>query len=496
MNQWQSTQETLKWFRGLSNKQKLHFFTFDVESFYPSITLQLLKDAIKWARRHCPISALDEEVFLHCRRTFLFHDGKVWVKKENPEFDVPMGSFDGAEICEIVGLYILDKLISSNIGLTKEMTGLYRDDGLVATALTSQEAERTIKKMHKIFDKESLNITVSELTKSVHYLDVTMHMDTGEYEPYRKEETLPKYVNRDSSHPPAIIRNLPGMIERRVSGLCSSQAMFDRHAQFYNSALKNSGYQYEIKYTPPTDQTPTRKRERYPNKFWFNPPYSAGVKTPVGGDFLKIVDKHFGPGTPYHKYFNRKTVKVSYCCCKSVSSHIAQRNHKVMQRNDEDEELCRCRDKAECPLPNKCLTDAVVYQSLVKSGTERWNYFGETSQTFKARWAGHKSNIKNRNQAGTALSAKIWELKDAGRNYEIKNKIVRRAHPYKIGDAVCDLCLTEKTCIVLGHKAPPELFVLPPGCGLLNVRDEVLGHCPHKLKYKLIGRKPRKKQNS
>ncbi len=109
---------------------------------------------------------------------------------------------------------------------------------------------------------------------------------------------------------------------------------------------------------------------------------------------------------------------------------------------------------------------------------------------------GHKSNIKNRNQAGTALSAKIWELKDAGRNYEIKNKIVRKAHPYKTGDAVCDLCLTEKTCIVLGHKAPPELFLLPSGCGLLNVRDEVLGHCPHKLKYKLIGRKPRKKQSS
>ena len=119
MNQWQSTQETLKWFRGLSNKQQLRFFTFDVDSFYPSITLQLLKDAITWARQqHCPISALDEEVFLHCRRTFLFHDGKVWVKKENPEFDVPMGSFDGAEICEIVGLYILDQLINSNIGLT------------------------------------------------------------------------------------------------------------------------------------------------------------------------------------------------------------------------------------------------------------------------------------------------------------------------------------------------------------------------------------------
>ena len=212
---------------------------------------------------------------------------------------------------------------------------------------------------------------------------------------------------------------------------------------------------------PPAEQTSSRKRrERYPGYFWFNPPYSAGVKTPVAGDFLKIVDKHFGPGSPYHKYINRRTVKVSYCCCKNVASHIAQRNHRIMQEIDEDEKLCRCKDKTKCPLPNECLTEAVVYQSLIKSGTEKWNYFGETSQTFKARWAGHKSNIKNKDQAGTALSAKVWELKDAGRNYEIKNKIVRKAHPHKTGDSVCDLCLTEKTCIVLGHRAPPKLFVL------------------------------------
>ena len=28
----------------------------------------------------------------------------VWVKKNNPDFDVTMGSFDGPEVCELVGL--------------------------------------------------------------------------------------------------------------------------------------------------------------------------------------------------------------------------------------------------------------------------------------------------------------------------------------------------------------------------------------------------------
>ena len=197
--------------------QKLHFFTFDVDIFYPSITLQLLKNAITWARQFCPISDLDEDVFMHCRRTFLFHDGKAWVKRENPDFDVPIGSFDGAEICEITGLYILNKLISSNIGLTKENTGLYRDDGLVATPMTKQQAERMFKKIHAVFKSENLTVKMEGLTKSVEYLDIKMHLDTGEYEPYRKQETLPKYVNKDSNHPPAIVRNLPAMIEKRVS---------------------------------------------------------------------------------------------------------------------------------------------------------------------------------------------------------------------------------------------------------------------------------------
>ena len=41
-------------------------------------------------------------------------------------FDVTMCSFDGAETCELVGLYLLSKLtqvVGNNIGL-------YRDDGL------------------------------------------------------------------------------------------------------------------------------------------------------------------------------------------------------------------------------------------------------------------------------------------------------------------------------------------------------------------------------
>ena len=41
-----------------------------------------------------------------CRKSVLFNDGKVWIKKDK-DFDVTMGVQDGAEIAELVGIYLL-----------------------------------------------------------------------------------------------------------------------------------------------------------------------------------------------------------------------------------------------------------------------------------------------------------------------------------------------------------------------------------------------------
>ena len=46
----------------------------------------------------------------HARMSLLFDKDNVWVKKDNPEFDVTMDSYDGAELCELIGLYLLHLL--------------------------------------------------------------------------------------------------------------------------------------------------------------------------------------------------------------------------------------------------------------------------------------------------------------------------------------------------------------------------------------------------
>ena len=43
----------------------------------------------------------------HARKSLLFDDSGAWVKKDgNPLFDVTMGGFAGAEVYELVGLYL------------------------------------------------------------------------------------------------------------------------------------------------------------------------------------------------------------------------------------------------------------------------------------------------------------------------------------------------------------------------------------------------------
>ena len=55
------------------------------------------------------LQTVDEWSFdkLYCMPTNPYYSTKenvVWVKKDNPDFDVTMSSYDGPEVCELVGL--------------------------------------------------------------------------------------------------------------------------------------------------------------------------------------------------------------------------------------------------------------------------------------------------------------------------------------------------------------------------------------------------------
>ena len=65
-------------------------------------------------------------------------------------FDVAQGSFMGPELCELVGLFFLDRL-KNIFGL--EMVGLYRDDGL---AVLPNSSCFKVKRLKKTYASSSL----------------------------------------------------------------------------------------------------------------------------------------------------------------------------------------------------------------------------------------------------------------------------------------------------------------------------------------------------
>ena len=101
-----------------------------LENSISSISEGLLKKSINYARTFVDISSGGKETIMHCRKSLLFHNLDIWITKVgNKDFGITMGSLDGIEICELVGLYfIYIYILSTKYG--RNHNGIYRDDGL------------------------------------------------------------------------------------------------------------------------------------------------------------------------------------------------------------------------------------------------------------------------------------------------------------------------------------------------------------------------------
>ena len=235
-NQWKNSQSVIEWFRNIDNKANCSFLSFDIAEFYPSISEIFLDKAILWAKKFTPITEQHVSIIKHARSSLLFNDGKPWVKQNSQSmFDVTMGSSDGAEVCELVGLFLLNEL--SQI-FDKHHVGLYRDDGLMLPKGTSGRlAGQTRKKLHQLFEQFGLKITVEINHQTVNFLDITFNLIVGSYRPFRKPNNEPLYISSYSNHPPSIIRQLPVSINERISRLSSNKQAFESSAPLYEQAL-------------------------------------------------------------------------------------------------------------------------------------------------------------------------------------------------------------------------------------------------------------------
>ena len=110
----------------IEEKRKYKFIVFDIKDF-PSIKETLLIKAINFAEKLENITNENKVIIRHARKSLLYNNSESWMKKYSRLFDVTMSVYDGAEISELVGTFLLYKL---TLKYNKDNIGFYRDDGL------------------------------------------------------------------------------------------------------------------------------------------------------------------------------------------------------------------------------------------------------------------------------------------------------------------------------------------------------------------------------
>ena len=221
VNQWRNTQNVIDWFGNIEEKTRHYFISFDIIDFCPSISENLLDQALSWASNLASISNEDISIIKHARKSLLFSNGKPWTKNNNSNlFDVTMGIYDGAEICELVGLFIL-KQLGKTFG--NKNIGLYRDDGLaIIKNKSARLADKTRKELHKIFEQFGLKITAEANLHVVNFLDVTFDLTSGKHRPYRT--TLYCKTVRTN-----VARDFPKLIDKHFPKTSPLHKIFNRN---------------------------------------------------------------------------------------------------------------------------------------------------------------------------------------------------------------------------------------------------------------------------
>ena len=104
-----------------------------------------------------------------------------------------IGSHDGAEIYELVGLYLLNQ-VSTVIG--KSGVGLHRDNGLPATNNENGPKFDGIRKdIIVLLNGEGPSITIETNLIETGFFDVTFNLATKKYFPFRRANNTQFYIN-------------------------------------------------------------------------------------------------------------------------------------------------------------------------------------------------------------------------------------------------------------------------------------------------------------
>ena len=84
-----NTNKVIKWFKDINNKPRHSFICFDICEFYPSISEELLTNALEFAQTYDPISDEEKEIICHTKKALLYNKDTPWCKKGNTNLTSP-----------------------------------------------------------------------------------------------------------------------------------------------------------------------------------------------------------------------------------------------------------------------------------------------------------------------------------------------------------------------------------------------------------------------
>ena len=107
-----------------------------------------------------------------------------------------MGSYDGTEICEFIGIYLLSQLCT-----IINWCGLHRDNGLmIQKYINGQQIDQLRQKLMKIFKEIGFKFDIKRNLEIVDFLDITFNLVNSSYKPDKKSNDVLLYINKNSNH--------------------------------------------------------------------------------------------------------------------------------------------------------------------------------------------------------------------------------------------------------------------------------------------------------
>ena len=93
-----------------------------------------------------------------------------------------------------------------------------------------------------------LRVTVESPMLTTDFLDVKLNLFILSYMPYKKQNTIIKYINEYSSHPKNIILQLPNIINQRLNKRFSNEENFLKTKNDYELIMKKCDYNDKLNY--------------------------------------------------------------------------------------------------------------------------------------------------------------------------------------------------------------------------------------------------------